>query len=88
METKIKYLGQFKLDYKVDFEEIMDSLIPAYVNVEDGSDYYESELFMRHSEIIEGIGEIQGIYGETNNSSIVLQFGEDDCEVVKLWRIW
>ena len=98
----VKFLGQFKLDYKidvdyekdwnevhkVDFEEIMDSLIPAYVNVEDDSDYYESELFMRHSEIIEGIGEIQGIYGETNNSSIVLQFDEDDCEVVKLWRIW
>ena len=98
----VKFLGQFKLDYKidvdyekdwnevpkVDFEEIMDSLIPAYVNVEDDSDYYESELFMRHSEIIEGIGEIHGICGETNNSSIVLQFDEDDCEVVKLWRIW
>ena len=95
----VKYLGQFKLDYKIDvdyekdwnevhkveFEEIIDSLIPVYVNVEDDSDYYESELFMRHSEIIEGIGEIHGI---TNNSSIVLQFDEADYEVVKLWRIW
>lgn len=98
----IKYLGQFKLDYKIDvdyekdwnevhkveFEEIMDSLIPAYVNVEDDSDYYESELFMRQSEIIEGIGEIHAVYAETNNSSIVLQFDEDDSECVKLWRIY
>ena len=98
----IKFLGQFKLDYKIDvdyekdwnevhkveFEEIMDSLIPVYINVEDDSDYYETELFMRHSETIEGIGEIHGIGGETNTSSIVLQFDEDDCEVVKLWRIY
>ena len=99
---KTKYLGQFKSDYKinvdyekdwsqvhkVEFEEIMDSLIPAYVNVEDESDYYESELFMQHSEIIEGIGEIHAVYGETNNSSIVLQFDDDDSECVKLWRVW
>ena len=102
METKIKYLGQFKSDYKIDvdyekdwnevhkveFEEIMDSLIPAYVNDEDESDYYEAALFMRYTEIIEGIGQIHGVYGETNNSSIALQFDEDDCEVVKLWRIY
>lgn len=81
MQTK--YLGQFKLDYKinldyekdwnevhkVEFEEIMDSLIPAYINVEDDSDYYETELFMRHSENIEELGEIHGIMGETNTSS-------------------
>ena len=98
----VKYLGQFKLDYKIDvdyekdwnevhkveFEEIMDSLIPAYVNVEDEADYYEADLFMRYTENIKGIGEIQGCYGETNNSSIVLQFDEDDCEVIKLWRIY
>ena len=98
----VKYLGQFKLDYKIDvdyekdwnevhkveFEEIMDSLIPAYVNDEDESDYYEAALFMRNNEVIKGIGEIHGIYGETNNSSIVLQYDEDDCEVVKLWRIY
>ena len=98
----VKYLGQFKLDYKIDvdyekdwnevhkveFEEIMDSLIPAYINVEDESDYYESDLFMRESLIIEDIGRIHGVYGETNNSSIVLQFDEDDYEVVKLWRIY
>ena len=99
METKIKYLGQFKSDYKIDvdykkdwnekveFEEILDSLIPAYINVEDDSDYYELELFMRHSEIIEGIGEIHGVYSETNTSSIVLQFNES-CDGGKLWRIW
>lgn len=98
----VKFLGEFKLDYKIDVdyekdwnevhkvedEEIMDSLIPAYVNVEDESDYYESELFMRSSINIEGIGEIHGICGETNNSSVVLQFDEDDCEVVKLWRLY
>ena len=102
METKIKYLGQFKLDYKIDvdyekdwnevhklrFEELVDSLIPAYVNIKDESDYYESELFMRSNINIEDIGQIHGVYGETNNSSIVLQYDEDDCEVVKLWRIW
>ena len=98
----VKFLGQFKSDYKIDvdyeknwnevhkveFEEIMDSLIPAYVNVEDEADYYEADLFMRYTENIKGIGEIQGVYGETNNSSIVLQFDEDDSEVVKLWRIY
>ena len=98
----VKFLGEFKVDYKivvdyekdwnevhkVEFEEIMDSLIPAYVNVEDDSDYYESELFMRSNETIEGIGQIHGVCGETNNSSIVLQYNEDDCEVVKLWRIY
>ena len=102
METKIKYLGQFKSDYKIDvdyekdwnevckveFEEIMDSLIPVYVNVEDYSDYYESSLFMRYTENIEGIGQIHGVYGETNNSSVVLQFDANDCEVVKLWGIY
>ena len=104
METKIKYLGQFKSDYKIDlnyekdwnevhkveFEEIMDSLIPAYVNVEDDSDYYESDLFMRHNGIIEGIeelGEIHGIMGETNTSSIILKW-DDSCDGGKLWRIY
>ena len=98
----VKYLGQFKSDYKINvdyeidvdeiyklrFEEIVDSLIPAYVNIKDDLDYYESDLFMRSNINIEGIGRIHGIYGETNNSSVVLQFDEDDCEVVKLWRIW
>jgi hypothetical protein len=31
---------------------------------------------------------ILAVCGETNTSSIVLQLDEDDCEVVKLWRIW
>ena len=83
----VEYLGQFKLDYKVD-ADYEQGWILKKLCVEDDSDYYESELFMRHSEIIEGIGEIHGIGGETNNSNIVLQFDEDDCEVVKLWRIW
>ena len=94
METKIKYLGQFELttildeDYYEDDSENPQEYIEVFANIEDDSDYYDSELFMRHNIIIEGIGEIHGIYGETNNSSIVLQFDEDDCEVVKLWRIY
>ena len=94
METKIKYLGQFELttfldeDYYDDDSENPQEYIEVFANVEDDSDYYESELFMGESLIIEGIGQIHGVYGETNNSSIVLQFDEDDCEVVKLWRIW
>ena len=45
-------------------------------------------MFVDMEKIIEGIGRIHGIYGETNNSSIVTQYDEDDCEVVKLWRIY
>ena len=94
METKIKYLGQFELttilneEWYPEFDEDVPKFISVFMNINDLSDYYESELFMRHSETIEGIGEIHGICGETNNSSIVLQFDEDDCEVVKLWRIY
>ena len=94
METKIKYLGQFELttfldeDYYDDDSENPQEYIEVFANVEDDSDYYESELFMGESLIIEGIGQIHGVYGETNNSSIVLQFDEDDCEVVKLWRLY
>ena len=85
----VKFLGEFKI-IQVDneFGLELDDYINVFANIEDESDYYESDLFMRHNEIIEGIGEIQGVYGETNNSSVVLQFEEDDCEVVKLWRIW
>ena len=94
METKIKYLGQFELttfldeDYYDDDSENPQEYIEVFANVEDDSDYYESELFMGESLIIEGIGQIHGVYGETNNSSVVLQFDEDDCEVVKLWRLY
>lgn len=94
METKIKYLGQFELttildeDYYDDDSENPQEYIEVFVHIEDDSDYYESELFMRSSINIEGIGRIHGICGETNNSSVVLQFDEDDCEVVKLWRIY
>ena len=86
METKIKYLGQFELTTILD--EDSQEYINVFANIKDDSDYYETELFMRNNEIIEGIGEIHGICGETNNSSIVLQFDEDDCEVVKLWRLY
>ena len=85
----VKFLGEFKIiqiDNEFDLE--LDDYINVFANVEDESDYYESDLFMRSNEIIEGIGQIQGVYGETNNSSIVLQFDEDDCEVIKLWRIY
>lgn len=94
MKTKIKYLGQFELttfldeDYYDDDSENPQEYIEVFANVEDDSDYYESELFMGESLIIEGIGQIHGVYGETNNSSVVLQFDEDDCEVVKLWRLY
>lgn len=97
---KTKYLGEYKLDSIIDFDTYYQDdegrggafdfveYISIFKNVEDDSDYYESELFMRQSEIIEGIGEIHAVYGETNNSSIVLQFDEDDSEYVKLWRIY
>ena len=94
METKIKYLGQFELttilneEWYPEFDEDVPKFISVFMNINDLSDYYESELFLRGTENIEGIGEIQGIYGETNNSSIILQYDEDDCEVVKLWRIY
>ena len=96
----IKFLGEFKLDSIIDFDtyqqddegggEAFDYVeyISIFKNIKDDEDYYESDLFMRHNEIIEAIGEIQGVYGETNNSSVVLQFDEDDCEVVKLWRLY
>ena len=94
METKIHYLGQFELttilneEWYPELDEDVQKFISVYLNIKDASDYYESELFMRSSLNIEGIGEIHGVYGETNNSSIVLRFDEDDCEVVKLWRIY
>jgi hypothetical protein len=94
METKIKYLGQFELttilneEWYPEFDEDVPKFISVFMNINDLSDYYESDLFMRHSENIEGIGEIHGICGETNTSSIVLQLNEDDSECVKLWRIW
>ena len=94
METKIKYLGQFELttildeDYYDDDSENPQEYIDVFANVEDDSNYYETGLFMRSNETIKGIGEIHGVYGETNNSSVVLQFDEDDCEVIKLWRIY
>ena len=92
MGTKIKYLGQFELITILDdASENPQEYIDVFANINDDSDYYESELFMRSSiniEGIEGLGEIHGVYGETNNSSIVLQFDEDDCEVIKLWRIY
>ena len=96
----VKFLGEFKLDSIIDFDtyqqddegrgEAFDYVeyISIFKNVEDEDDYYESELFMRSSLNVEEIGEIHGVYGETNNSSIVLQYDEDDCEVVKLWRIY
>ena len=84
---KTKYLGEYYIDY-VPWETDKEESDAVLINVDDAGDIYELELFMRQSEIIEGIGEIHAICGETNNSSIVLQFDEDDCEVVKLWRIW
>ena len=94
METKIKYLGQFELttildeDYYDDDSENPQEYINVLADIEDDSDYYETSLFMTHSEIIKGIGEIHGVCGETNNSSIVLQYDEDEWDVVKLWRIY
>ena len=85
MQTK--YLGEYYIDY-VPCEDNEEESNAVLINVDDEEDIYKLELFMRHSEIIEGIGEIHGIAGETNTSSIVLQFESDDCEVVKLWRIY
>ena len=87
----VKFLGEFKIiqvDNEFDLE--LEDYINVFANVKDESDYYELDLFMRSNEIIEGIGEIHGVYGETNNSSVVLQwqFNEDGCEIVKLWRIY
>lgn len=84
---KTKYLGEYYIDY-VPWETDKEESNAVLINVEDEEDIYELELFMQYSEIIEGIGEIHGVYGETNTSSIILKFDEDDSECVKLWRIW
>ena len=87
---KTKYLGEYYIEY-LPCEDNEEESNAVLINVDDEEDIYELELFMRHSEIIEGIeelGEIHGIMGETNTSSIVLQFDEDDSECVKLWRIY
>ena len=81
-----KFLGNYYIDYP--YIEGEEESLAILVNVEDEEDIYELDLFMRQLEIIEGIGEIHGVYGETNNSSIVLQFDENGCEVVKLWRLY
>lgn len=81
-----KYLGNYYIDYP--YIEGGEESLAILINEEDEEDTYELELFMRHNAIIEGIGEIHGVYGETSTSSIVLQFDEDGCEVVKLWRIY
>ena len=81
-----KFLGNYYIDYP--YIEGEEESLAILVNEEDEEDIYELELFMRHNIIIEGIGEIHGVYGETNTSSIVLQFDADGCEVVKLWRVW
>lgn len=77
---KIKYLGEYYIEY-FPWETDKEETNAVLINVDDKEDIYELELFMRHSEIIEG-------NGETNTSSIVLQFDEDDSEYVKLWRIY
>lgn len=83
---KTEYLGKFKTRIELNTNE--DDVITILSNEEDLGEIYCYDDFMRHSEIIEGIGEIHAVCGETNNSSIVLQFDEDDSECVKLWRIW
>ena len=80
-----KFLGNYYIDYP--YTEGEEESLAILINEEDEEDIYELELFMRHLEIIEGIGEIHGICGETNNSSIVLQFNES-CDGGKLWRVW
>ena len=80
-----KFLGNYYVDYP--YIEGEEEFLAILINEEDEEDIYELELFMRHLEIIEGIGEIHGICGETNNSSIVLQFNES-CDGGKLWRVW
>lgn len=80
-----KFLGNYYIDYP--YTEDEEESLAILINEEDEEDIYELELFMRHNIIIEGIGEIHGICGETNNSSIVLQFNES-CDGGKLWRVW
>lgn len=85
IRMKTKYLGNYYIEYFQN-EDNEEESTPYLINEED-EDIYELELFMRHLEIIEGIGEIHGICGETNTSSIVLQFNES-CDGGKLWRVW
>ena len=89
METKIKYLGEYYIDY-IPCEDNEEESNAVLINVDDVEDIYETELFMRHNGIIEGIeelGEIHGIMGETNTSSIILKW-DDSCDGGKLWRIY
>ena len=65
METKIHYLGQFELttilneEWYPELDEDVQKFISVYLNIKDASYYYETELFMRSSINIEGIGRIQ-----------------------------
>ena len=83
---KTKYLGEYYIDF-LPYEDNEGELHAVLINIDDESDYYDYELFMRHSEIIEGIGEIHAVYVETNNSSIVLQLAYSG-DGGKLWRIY
>ena len=80
-----KFLGNYYIDYP--YIEGEEESLAILVNEVDEEDIYELELFMQHLEIIEGIGEIHGVYRETNISGIVLQFNES-CDGGKLWRVW
>ena len=86
---KTKYLGEYYIEY-LPCEDNEEESNAVLINVEDVEDIYETELFMRHNGIIEGIeefGEIHGIMCETNTSSIILKW-DDSCDGAKLWRIY
>lgn len=86
---KTKYLGEYYIEY-LPCEDNEEESNAVLINVDDVEDIYETELFMRHNGIIEGIeelGEIHGIMGETNTSSIILKW-DDSCDGGKLWRIY
>lgn len=85
-QLKNVYLGKFYTEHI--FEDAADEDgYSVLVNEDDETDYYELDLFMRENIIIEGIGEIHGVMGLTNNCSIVLKLN-DSCDGGELWKVY
>ena len=85
-QLKNVYLGEFYIEHI--FEDATDEDgYSVLVNEDDYEDYWHLDAFMRHNEVIEGIGEIHGIMTLTNTCAIVLKLN-DSCDGGELWKIY